>query len=299
MGFDKSMFKSIQSGLESKQKGGGFSDILKFTPPTDPNGSNVYTVRILPVIEAPEKTFFEYISFGWESLETGKYIQEVSPSTHDERCYINEARSKIYRLGTEDEKERVKAVRRRTQYLVNVYIVDDPIKPENNGTVKIMRYGKQLDDIIRPSIMGEDSDEIGDKAFMLSKEGMSLKVKVTKNGDFPSFVTSRFANSTDIGVTKVKSEEIYKSVHDLESIFEIKTNDQLEKVWKEHYECAKPESGDTSSSIIDEAVKEKEAPKKVVQAAKTAKKEEPVSDSSEGSDAFDISEEELEALMAE
>lgn len=232
--FNTSMFESIKDALtsEDKQKNNGLADIIQLKP------GNTYTVRLLPNVVEPKKTFFHHFVHGWNSFETGKYVSALSPSTFGERDPIAEERYKILRNGTDEEKEKVKAIRRTEQWFINVYVIDDPQNAENNGKVKVLRYGKQLHTIINNAISGDDAEEFGSKIFDLTKEGVNFKIKVEKQGDFPSYTSSRFTTAgRDLGLSKDKQEEIYNSIKDLETIYRLKTTDELKQMFDEHYLC--------------------------------------------------------------
>ena len=75
--FTSSMFESIKSALtkETENTGSKLKDYIKT------EAGNTYTVRLLPNVKNPAKTFFHYYTFGWNSYATGKYVSAVSPST--------------------------------------------------------------------------------------------------------------------------------------------------------------------------------------------------------------------------
>lgn len=224
------MFQSIKTALEkSEDKGSGLYKELLKTPV-----GNTFIVKLLPYAEDPSKTFFHYYNQGWESYATGQYIQALSPTTFGERDPISEARFKALR-GTDIElKEKFDKVRRSEKWLVNVLVIDDPVNPENNGQVKILRYGKQLGTIIDNAISGEDADEYGLRVFEMSPNGVNLRIKVEKQGDFPSYVTSRFVGSNPLDLSDDKQSEILDSCHPLEEVFTSKTYDELVEMMNEH-----------------------------------------------------------------
>lgn len=228
--FNLSMFDSIKGALATQEQKSNIGNILEMKP------GNTYTVRLLPNLEKLDKTFFHYYSVGWESFSTGQYISAISPQTFGERDPILEARYKIYKHGTDDEKVKIKAVKKTEKWLANAYIVDDTQNPENNGAVKIVRYGKQLEKIIRRAIDGEDSDEFGARVFDLGPNGVNLKIEVENQGEYPTYVSSRFTtHKADLGLSDEKQDEIYGSVFDLESVFSIKSYDELQTMFDEHF----------------------------------------------------------------
>lgn len=233
--FTSTMFDSIKQALNNQTKSGGLGDILKTTP------GNTYEVRLLPCIKNPNKTFFHYYSHGWTSFATGQYVTALSPQTWGERDPISETRYQHYNSGTPEQKEKSRSILRSEKWLVNVYVVNDPTAPENNGTVKVLRFGKQLHKIIMDAIDGEDSDQFGPRVFDLSKNGCNFRIKVDKQGDFPSYVSSRFLMPGEIdNLSKEQAQQMYDNVHDLEEVLPRKTHDELVAMLNEHYLCIDP-----------------------------------------------------------
>lgn len=228
--FNTSMFDSIKGALSNQEQRTSLSNILQM------EAGNTYTVRLLPDMEKPDKTLFHYFVVGWESFATGQYVQAVSPQTFGERDPIIEARYRIYKHGSDFEKERIKAVKKNEKWLVNAYIVDDTKNPDNNGQVKIIRYGKQLEKIIRRAIDGEDSEEFGARIFDLGSNGVNLKIEVESQGEYPTYVSSRFTtHKADLGLSESRVSDIYSKAFDLESVFQIKSYDELQEMFDEHF----------------------------------------------------------------
>ena len=259
--FNTSMFQSIKDALASSESKGSatFNEIMQTKV------GNTFTVRLLPFAKDPSKTFFHYYNHGWNSFATGQYVQTLSPQTFGERDPIAEERFKVLRTGSEEDKEKMSAVRRLEKWLVNVYVIDDPANPDNNGKVKILRYGKQLQKIITEAIEGEDAEEFGPRIFDLGSEGVNFKIKVEQQGDFPTYVSSRFTTAGKIDLSEDQQKDIYDGVFDLNEVFTLKSYDELKEMFNEHYYC---KTGDE--------VQETSAPTPTETPAKTPTEPEPV-----------------------
>ena len=242
--FNTSMFQSIKDALASSESKGSatFNEIMQTKV------GNTFTVRLLPFAKDPSKTFFHYYNHGWNSFATGQYVQTLSPQTFGERDPIAEERFKVLRTGSEEEKEKMQAIRRLEKWLVNVYVIDDPVNPDNNGKVKILRYGKQLQKIITEAIEGEDAEEFGPRIFDLGEEGVNFKIKVEQQGDFPTYVSSRFTTAGKIDVSEDKQKEIYDSAFNLTEVFTQKSYDELKDMLNEHYYCKTEEETPVTSA---------------------------------------------------
>jgi len=226
----KNMFESIRGAMAQTAQQTSTSNIMRLKP------SNTYTLRLVPFVKDPSKTFFHYYSHGWVSEMTGQFQSAISPQTWGERDPIAEARYRLSRTGSEEEKEKAKALNRKENWLVNVYVVKDPDNPENEGKVKILRFGRQLHKIVMEAMEGEEAEEFGEKIFDLSKEGCNFRVKVEEQGGYPTYVSSRFAMPSQIaGVTSSTIKDIYEQTFDLENVFPVKSYDELQTMLNEHY----------------------------------------------------------------
>lgn len=233
--YTSNMFESIKSALvkQNENTPQKYKEILKTEP------GNTYTVRLLPYIKNPSKSFFHYFAYTWNSFSNGQLISVVSPATWDQRDPIAEERYRIVRNGTEEEKKKAVALTRRENWMVNVYVVNDPVNPDNNGTVKVLRFGKQLHKIIMDAIQGEEAEEFGPKVFDLTPAGCSFKIKVERQGEYPTYVSSKFVSPKAIDELSdaASIKKVYESAHDLETFVTAKTYDEVKGLLDQHYHC--------------------------------------------------------------
>jgi len=153
---------------------------------------------------------------------------------------MTETKYRVLRNGNEEEKAKANLLRRNERWLVNAYVVDDPSNPENNGTMKIIRYGKQLHKIISDAIDGEGSEDYGPRIFDLSENSVNFKIKCEQQGDYITYVSSKFTLPKKIeGLDDAKAEEVYNSVVDLTSVIPTKSQDEIVQSLDEHFFCKK------------------------------------------------------------
>jgi hypothetical protein len=230
MKYTSNLFESIKEAINKKTTNeSGFRDFMKLEI------GNTYLVRLIPNVNEPERTLYHYYHHLWKSTITNQLVSVLCPSTYGERCPIDEYRSKIYRTNNESEIKRIQPIRRNENWLANVYVVKDPTTPENEGQIKILRMGKQLNKIITDAITGDDAEEFGAKIFDLSEKGCNLRIKVEQNeGGYPTYVSSKFMSSSPIeNLTNV--EEIYNSFKPMDTIFEHKNYDEILKTFNTHF----------------------------------------------------------------
>ena len=204
-----SMFASIKDALAKPAQGSSTtSNIMRLKT------GNTYVLRLVPFVKDPSKTFFHYYSHGWVSEATGQFQSAISPQTWGERDPIAEARYKISRTGTEEEKEKAKALNRKENWLINVYVAKDPENPENEGKVFLFRYGKKIFDKLMAAMQPEFEDETPINPFDFW-EGANFKLKIRKVDGYWNYDKSEFDNPSALFDNDGKIEEVWKSAYPL------------------------------------------------------------------------------------
>ena len=257
----QNMFDSIKESLNNDKGGNSsFRNILKF------KAGNTYLGRIIPNIKEPKETFFHYFHHGFTSNETGQYVDGMCLTTWNERCPVCEERFKLWKTGTETNKDLARLIRRLEKHYVNFYVIDDPTNEENNGTVKILRCGVRLYEKIEAAVEGDDSDEFGSRVFDLSENGCNLKIKVeTTTGDdgkkkFTNYSNSRFTSPGAIpGMTPDRMQEVYDGIFDLPDNVDRKTVDELKEMMDVHVFCKDSNAPKKASADAIEKAVEKAA----------------------------------------
>jgi hypothetical protein len=256
MKYSANLFESIKEALSKKTSTeSSFKDFLKLEI------GKTYLVRLIPNLQNPDRTIFHYYNHYWKSAVTNENISVLCPATYNQRCPIDEYRSKIYRTNDKSEITRIQPIKRNENWLVNVYVIKDPTNPENQNQIKILRYGKQLDKIITSAMTGDDAEDFGMKIFDLTEKGCNLRIKVEENeGGYPTYVSSKFVSPSELeGSPDI--EELHTSIKNLDGIFEHKSYEEINRLFNIHFlgkedEPAKP----TNKASTDEDFTEDLAP---------------------------------------
>jgi hypothetical protein len=178
-------------------------------------------------------------------------ISFLCPTTYGEKCPIEEYRSRIYRTKNESEIDKTRPIKRNESWLANVYVVKDPTNPDNEGKVKILRYGKQLNKIITDAISGDEADEFGAKVFDLSENGCSFKIKVEQNeGGYPTYVSSKFMSPSKLDEID-DIDEIYTQIKELDKIFNHKTYAEIKELLDFHFLGLEKDSQDAQQTLSE------------------------------------------------
>jgi hypothetical protein len=100
-------------------------------------------------------------------------------------------------------------------------------------------------------ISGEDADQFGERIFDLSEKGCTFRVRCEKQGDYPTYVSSKFLVPAAIpGLDENRIKEIYDGGYKLDEVFRVKTYDELKAMLDEHLHCIEPGSQETLSETV-------------------------------------------------
>ena len=179
------------------------SKAFKFEAPNKKEGEDkvTYIIKLLPYTKNEEynKTFTYRYQYRWQGMPEpgaarGKWYYITSAGNMGEPCPINEWRNEFLAANTgnsEEIKRVLKPLTRNDARIMNILVVDDPKKPENNGKVFPIEVNVPMWEVIEKGIRGEfDQDfseargsavKVKDKMFDLSSNGMNLKVNVFLN----------------------------------------------------------------------------------------------------------------------
>lgn len=266
--FDASMFDKVKEALNktSNQGSGNFGNIMKF-----PAG-HTYTVRLIPNLEDFEKTFFAHYVHQFNSFSTGQFIKTLSLQTFGEEDPITSYFWKCIKSKDEEVKEFAKKFRRGDEWFANVYVEEDPSNPENNGTVKVLKFGTQVKAIIDEFLEGDRSKKFGARIFDLSEDGAVFKIKAEQSGEFVKFEKSYFEDA-DTGLSDDDLERVYSELHDLEQILPAKSFDELKEILDTHILCG--ESSDVPDKEERKPLPSKAKEEKQKEKVKTQKEDKP------------------------
>lgn len=180
---------------------GAGSAIIRFLPNKD--GSSVD----LPWVKAYKHGF---------QGPTGSWLVEDCPTSIGKPCPVCEANRLLWNSGIESDKKIASQRKRKTNYYSNIYIIKDPLNPDNEGKVKIFRYGKfifdKLNDLMNPSSEFDDLDPVN--PFDLWA-GATFRLRFKKDKQFRTYAPSTFDNPAPLFADDAELEKVYNQLYDL------------------------------------------------------------------------------------
>jgi len=187
----------------------------RFWQPTRDKAGNGYAViRFLPGDAEAPTPWVRY----WDHFfkgPTGQWYVEKSLTSIGQADPLSESNSKLWNEdGSEEAKRIVRERKRNLRYIANVLIISDPSAPENEGQVKMYRFGKKIFDKIMDSMQPQFPDEAPVNPFDMWN-GADFTVKIRKVEGYPNYDASAFKSPSAMTGSDEDLEAIYNKQHDM------------------------------------------------------------------------------------
>jgi hypothetical protein len=199
-------------------------------PEVDKSGNGMATIRFLPAPAVDGDDGLPWVkiySHGFQG--PGGWLIDNCLTTKNQQCPVCEHNSRLWNSGIEANKEIVRKQKRKLNYMANVYIVSDPKHPENEGKVKLYRFGAKIFEKITEAMNPQFEDETAINPFDLWK-GANFKLKITKVAGYQNYDKSEFMSPSALLDDDEELEKIWKSEHSLNEMIsdkEFKSYDEL------------------------------------------------------------------------
>lgn len=234
----------------------------------DKAGNGTATIRFLPNPDPNELPWVRIFNHGFQG-PTGKWYIENSRTTIGEADPVGELNSRLWNSGNEVDKDVARKQKRKLTYIANILIVSDPKHPENEGQVKLFRFGKKIFDKIMDKARPTFEDEAPVNVFDLW-EGADFKLRQRKVEGYANYDQSTFMNPT--GVTDNEDEllQLMSKVHDLKEFIDPKNFKSYEELSRKLESVLNGSSAPqmTAESINDDSEQTVETKKLVKPTAK-------------------------------
>lgn len=210
----RTSFEDLTKKLqESSSSGGNFKKDERLWYPELDQAKNGYAViRFLPASEGNILPWAKCYSHGFKDV--GGWFIEECPTSIGKDCPVCAANSELWNSGIEADKDIVRKRKRKLHYYANVYIVSDPKTPENEGQVRIFRFGRTIFDMIQGAVSPEFEDETPIDPFNLW-EGANFKLKIRQVNGNINYDKSEFDAPSQLLSTDKAMEAVYNAEHDL------------------------------------------------------------------------------------
>ena len=224
-------FDKLQVELEkiNQPVTNSFDDNRFWKPELDKTGNGYAIIRFLPQSEGEELPWVRLWSHAFSG--PGGWFIENSLTTINKSDPVSEYNTELWNSGIESDKDTARKQKRILKYYANVYIVSDSKHPENEGKVRLFKFGKKIFDKITEAMNPAFDDEESLNPFDLWK-GADFKLKIRKVDGFWNYDKSEFTTPKALLDDDTELENVYKSQHSLKAFVEpsqFKTYDELKE----------------------------------------------------------------------
>jgi len=222
--------KAIEQSTQTAEAGSK-DDNRFWQPEVDKAGNGMAIIRFLPApsIDGDDALpWARTFSHGFQG--PGGWFIDNCLTTINEKCPVCEHNNTLWNSGIEANKDIARKQKRKLQYVANVLIVSDPKHPENEGQIKLFKFGKKIFDKISEAMNPEFEDETPLNPFDFW-EGANFKLKIRNVEGYRNYDKSEFDSQTALfGGDDEKLEEIWKKEYSLKEFTDKKNYKPYEQL---------------------------------------------------------------------
>jgi len=222
-----SLTERLMKKVEKLNEKGNNTDERLWKPAVDKAGNGYAVIRFLPAHANCELPWTQVWSHAFQG--PGGWYIENSLTTIGKDDPVGELNRSLWNSGRESDKDIARKQKRKLSYYANVYVVKDSSNPENEGQVKLYKFGKKIFDKITAAMQPEFDDEEAINPFDFWK-GANFKLKIKQVAGFWNYDSSEFGKTEALLDDDDALEEIYNKIYDLSEFTapdQFKTYEQL------------------------------------------------------------------------
>jgi hypothetical protein len=197
------------------------SDDRFWTASVDKAGNGYAVIRFLPPADGEDVPFVRVFDHGFQG-PTGLWYIENSLTTIGKQDPVTEYNSKLWNSTTDDEapeRKQVRKQKRRLHFISNIYVVNDPSNPDNEGKVFLYKYGKKIFDKLNEAMNPQFADEEAVNPFDFWA-GANFKLKIRKVEGYRNYDRSEFDRSGPLLDDDAGLQAIYEKQYSLKAFLD-------------------------------------------------------------------------------
>jgi len=210
--------KAIESLNQNSESNS--SDDNYWKPELDKSGNGYAVIRFLPEPPADGDEGLPWVKVFRHGFQgPGGWLIDDCRTTNNDKCPVCEHNTNLWNSGIEANKKIARDQKRKLSYISNIYVVEDPKRPENNGKVFLFKYGKIIFDKINGAMNPEFEDEKPMNPFDLWK-GANFKLKIRKVDGYQNYDKCEFDSPAALLDDDDTLEKVWKSEYSLKEIID-------------------------------------------------------------------------------
>ena len=224
-----SLTAKLVKEVEKVNNSGGGADERLWKPELDKTGNGYAVIRFLPAPDGEEIPWAKLYSHAFQG--PGGWYIENSLTTSGGKDPVSEYNRELWNSGNESDKDVVRRQKRKLSYYANIYVVKDPTNPQNEGTVRLYKFGKKIFDKVMESMQPEFEDETPINPFDFW-QGANFKLKIVKKDGYWNYDKSEFDALSPLLEDDDALEALWKKEYSLQALVaadQFKSYDDLKK----------------------------------------------------------------------
>jgi hypothetical protein len=212
----ETLTKAIEQVSQPNAEAGSKDDTRFWQPSVDKSGNGMATIRFLPAPAADGDDALPWVRvFNHGFQGPGGWFIDNCLTTVNDKCPVCEHNSTLWNSGIEANKEIARKQKRKLTYIANILVVSDPSNPQNEGQIKLFKFGKKIFDKISEAMNPEFADETPVNPFDMW-EGANFKLKIRNVEGYRNYDKSEFADKSALfDGSDEKLEELWKNEYSL------------------------------------------------------------------------------------
>lgn len=223
---NKSSFEKLTKAIEAVNQptdSGSREDTRFWQPQVDKSGNGMAIIRFLPAPSVDGDDALPWVrlfSHGFQG--PGGWLIDNCLTTLNQKCPVCEHNTVLWNSGVKANQEVVRKQKRKLNYITNILVIADPKSPENEGQVKLFKFGKKIFDKISEAMNPEFEDETPVNPFDFWA-GSNFKLKIRNVEGYRNYDKSEFDKSEPLfGGDDEKLEAIWKKEYSLQEFLDSK-----------------------------------------------------------------------------
>jgi hypothetical protein len=159
-------------------------------------GNGMAVIRFLPAPAADGDDALPWVrifSHGFQG--PGGWFIDNCLTTLNEKCPVCEHNNTLWNSGIDANKDIARKQKRKLSYVANILVISDPSNPQNEGQIKLFKFGKKIFDKVTEAMNPEFADEEAINPFDMW-EGGNFKLKIRNVEGYRNYDKSEFASKS-------------------------------------------------------------------------------------------------------
>ena len=222
---NRNSFEKLSKAVESinTSSEGSRDDDRLWQPETDKAGNGMAVIRFLPAPAVDGDDALPWVRLFKHGFQgPGGWLIDECLTTLNQKCPVCEHNSVLWNSGIEANKEVARKQKRKLTYISNILVISDPKNPENEGKIKLFKFGKKIFDKLTEAMNPQFEDEKPINPFDFW-DGANFKIKIRQVEGYRNYDKSEFESPSKLfDGDDAKLEDLWKKEYSLKEFLDAK-----------------------------------------------------------------------------